>query len=130
MICFALHAVAYNLSELRYPARCYSRTACTTKYVWFDPGAGDTCPWLWLKSPTLGIVLARCRSALMIVDGRESLPMVAGAEMTGLPSGPYVMLLAFHNLSNSQASLALTDDQSAALCNSDVGLGADGVVER
>lgn len=108
---------------------------CTTTYVWLEPYGGliggaldGFC--ISATAATLGMEPTRCSSVPMNVDGRESLPMVAGAEMTGLPSGPYVMLLAFHNLSNSQASLALTDDQSAALCNSDVGLGADGVVER
>ena len=37
---------------------------------------------------TLGMELTRCSSVLIKVDGRDSLPIVAGVDTMGMPSGP------------------------------------------
>lgn len=80
---------------------------CTTKYVWFDPWVGAGMVLALCKSLTLGIEVARWISALMIVDGLESLPIVGRVERKAAPSGPYTILRPFHSRSKSQASLAL-----------------------
>ena len=57
----------------------------------------------------------------MIVEGLESLPMVGRVETIVVPSGPYIMLLPFHNLSRSHASFALRVFRSAMDWNSEEG---------
>ena len=83
-----------------------------------------------MSAVTLGMELTRCNSVLMKVEGRESLPIVPGVDTMGMPSGPYAMLRAFHRRSISHASLAFTEEKSAAECSSELGRVAAAAEER
>ena len=64
----------------------------------------------------------------MIVEGRESLPMVGRVDISVVPSGPYIILLPFQSLSMSHASLALRVLTSAVDCISEGGRVDDEVL--
>ena len=66
-------------------------------YVWLDPNdwlaGGMDALCISATAVTLGMELTRCSSVLMNVDGRDSLPIVAGAETTGIVSADEIVEL-------------------------------------